>query len=70
MAGLHGKPVGDTAFPSQKVHLFDSAQHHLDEGVPGRCENGQFWAYPDSRIAVLFCDGHSSLSKTGEANPG
>jgi hypothetical protein len=67
---LHARRLDETAFPSQKVHLHESAQHHIDEDVPDRCESPQRFFRPDSRIAILFADGHSGLMKTSEANPG
>jgi hypothetical protein len=67
---LFARLIGETAYPSQKVHLFEAAQHHIDEDTPGRCESGQAWYVPDSRIAALFADGHAGMVKTGEANRG
>jgi hypothetical protein len=67
---LTPRRLGDTRFPSQKVHLYESAQHHVDEDVPDRCQNAQGWYVPDSRVAALFSDGHAALAKTAESNRG
>jgi prepilin-type processing-associated H-X9-DG protein len=69
-AQLHARTLGQTAHPSQKVHLYELRAHHTDEDVPDRCESARLWIYPDSRIAMLFADGHAAMSTTGEANPG
>ncbi len=69
-AQLHGRLLGQTAFPSEKVHLYESAQHHIDEDTPDRCAAPQLWLVPVSRVAILFTDGHTGLMKTGDSNPG
>jgi prepilin-type processing-associated H-X9-DG protein len=69
-AELYARRLGETAFPSQKVHLFELSQHHMDEDVPDRCEDGAIFFRPEARIAMLFCDGHAAMMATSEANPG
>jgi type II secretory pathway pseudopilin PulG len=57
-------------FPSQKVHLFEAAVYHTEEGSGPACDTPRPFIYPDARVAMLFVDGHTSWHKTGDANPG
>jgi type II secretory pathway pseudopilin PulG len=50
-------------FPSQKVHVSDSAQW---QGV----QNPVFFAYPFARVPVLMVDGSARVRATSQANPG
>ena len=48
------------AFPSQKVHVFDSHQRHF----PGR---HLYYAYADAQQPILFFDGSVSVRRSGDS---
>ena len=69
---LLARRLPETAFPSQKVHLHSGKEDHLGEYGGEDCEAGSADSFllPDSRVAILFADGHTGLMKTSDANPG
>ncbi len=63
-AGHFGtRTMGEVAFPSMKVALFDSQERHY-------AKKEAFFLYPQARQPVAFFDGSVSTRKTEDANPG
>jgi hypothetical protein len=55
--------VGNVAFPSQKVHLFERSQWDFKE-------RGAFFAAAEARPAILFADGSVGTRTTADSNAG
>src|SRR5262249_26205622 len=58
-----GRRLSEVGFPSQKVHVFDTAQW---QGVKAPV----FFLYPFARVPVLTVDGSARVRITSQANPG
>ncbi len=60
---LRGRPLAEVAFPSQKVHLYESAQRHFSV-------NPIYFAFAQARPLMLAADGHAAVRQTAKCNPG
>jgi prepilin-type N-terminal cleavage/methylation domain-containing protein len=60
---LGNRKMSDIAFPSQKVHMFDSQNRHFSK-------RQFFYAYPAGRQPLLFFDGSLVTRKVLDANRG
>lgn len=58
---LGPSPISSVAFPSSKVHVFDSNQRHYG-GLD------LYYAYAESRQPMLFFDGSVNVRVSGDAN--
>jgi type II secretory pathway pseudopilin PulG len=67
---MHGFAMSGVVFPSQKVHLFEGAAHHTEEGAGPDCDEPRPFVFPDSRVAMVFVDGHAAWNVSADANPG
>lgn len=55
---LGRRKITQVQFPSQKVHMYDSASRHATK-VP------VFYAYPEAKQPLLFFDAHVAIERTG-----
>jgi len=60
---LGGRRLGDVAYPSHKVHLFENVMRH-----DGRAE--RYWTHWRAKVCVLSFDSSVSLLATPDANQG
>ncbi|MFG0284349.1 MAG: type II secretion system protein [Phycisphaerales bacterium JB039] len=61
---LGDRKLSDVGFPGNKVHVHDSAQRHTGNQGP------QYYAYPTSRVTLLFWDASSRMEVTADGNKG